>query len=62
MTETNVYKTLEFCWQLLVTTLQCINSASVISKLGTFLPFLSFIILPLMLPSNFSVSGVKSSI
>ena len=30
--ETNVYETLEFCEQLLLTTLQCINTTSVISK------------------------------
>ena len=30
--ETNVYKALEFCEQLLLTTLQCINTTSVISK------------------------------
>ena len=29
---TDVYKTLEFCWKLLLTTLQCINAISVISK------------------------------
>ena len=29
---TNVYKTLEFCWELLLTILQCTNTASVISK------------------------------
>ena len=32
---TNVHKTLEFCWYLL-TKLKCINTASAISKLGTF--------------------------
>ena len=28
---TNVYKTLEFCWQLLLATWKCINTTSVIS-------------------------------
>ena len=30
--ETNLYKTHEFCWQLLLTTLQCINNTSVMPK------------------------------
>ena len=34
---------------------------SAISKRGTFSPFLSLVILLLVLPSNFIVSGVKSS-
>ena len=29
---TNVYKTLEFCWLQLLTTLQCMNTASAVSK------------------------------
>ena len=58
---TNVYKTLDFCWKLLLTTLQCINTTSVISKWGAFSPCSFFIILLLVLPSNFIVSGVKSS-
>ena len=33
---TNVYKTFEFCSKLLLTPLQCINTTSVISILGTF--------------------------
>ena len=37
--ETNVYKTHEFCWQLLLATLQCINNTSVMSKQGTFWTF-----------------------
>ena len=57
---TNVYKTLEFCWQLLLRTLKCIYTASEIPKRGTFSPFLSSVILLLVLPSNFIVSGVKS--
>ena len=58
---TNVYKTLESCWQLLLTVLQCTNTTSVISKWGTFSPFSSLVILLLVLPSNYIVSGVKSS-
>ena len=38
---TNVCKTLQFCWKVLLTTLQCINIISVISKKGTFPPFSS---------------------
>ena len=60
--ETNVCKTLEFCSYLLLITLQCINITSVISKGGTFLPFLCFVILILVYPNNFIVSAVKSSI
>ena len=30
--ETNVYKTPDFYWQILLTTIQCINNTSVISK------------------------------
>ena len=36
---TNVYNTLEFCWQLLLTKLQSTNTTSVISKLVTYSPF-----------------------
>ena len=42
---TNVYKTLEF-WiflELLLTTLQCIHTTSVISKRGKFSPFSFFL-------------------
>ena len=37
------------------------NTTPVISKGGTFSPFLSLVILFSVLPSNFFVSGVKSS-
>ena len=57
----NVYKTLEFCWWLLMKVIQWTNNTSVISKEGTFSPFSFFVILLLVLPSNFIVLGVKSS-
>ena len=37
------------------------NTNSATSKFGTFSPFLSLVILLSVLPSNFIVSGVKSS-
>ena len=58
---TNAYKTLESCWYFLLTILECVNTTSAISKWGTFSPFLSLVILLLVIPSNFTVSGVKSS-
>ena len=58
---TNVYKTLEFSWSSLLPILQCINITCVISKWGTFSSFSSLVILLLVLPSNFVVSGVTSS-
>ena len=58
---TNVYKTLESCWWLLLTILQGTNTTSVISRCGTFSPFLSLVILFLVFSSNFIVSSVKSS-
>ena len=57
---TNIYKALEFHSQLSWTLLQCTNTTSVISKLGKFSPSLFLVILLLVLPSNFIVSGVKS--
>ena len=42
---TNIYKTLEFCWQLLLKILQWLqwaNPTLVISKQGAFSPFSSF--------------------
>ena len=36
---TNVYKTLESCWESLLTILQWTNTTSVISRCGTFSPF-----------------------
>ena len=38
----NVYKTLQSCWQSLLTKLQCTNITSVISKCGIFSPFFIF--------------------
>ena len=58
---TNVYKAHKFYPQLLLTTLQCINTTSVISKWGTFSPFPSFLSYFLVLPSNPVVLGFKSS-
>ena len=55
----SIYKTLEF-FRLLLTILQFSNVTSVISKLGTFSPFSFLVILLLVVPSNFIVSGVKS--
>ena len=43
------------------TILQWAYTTSVISKWGTFSPFLSSFILPLVLLSNFTISGVKCS-
>ena len=37
------------------------NNITIISRCGTFSPFLSLVILFLALPSSFIVSGVKSS-
>ena len=56
----NVYKTLKSCWQLLLTIVQWRNGTSIISKWGTFSPFLSLVIIRLVFPSNFIVSDVKS--
>ena len=58
---TKVYKTLESCWESLLTILQWANTTSVISRCGTFSPFLSLVILFSVLLSNFIVSSVKSS-
>ena len=58
---TKVYKTLESCWSSLLTILQWTNTTSVISRCGTFSPFLSLFILFSLLPSNFTFSGAKSS-
>ena len=44
-----------------MTILQWTNTNYVISRCGTFSTFLSLVILFLVLPSNFIVSGVKSS-
>ena len=41
--------------------LQWTNTISVISKWGTFWPFLSWFILFSVLPSNLIVSGVKKT-
>ena len=41
--------------------LQLTNAASSISRLGTFSPFLSLVVLFLVLPSYFIVPGVKIS-
>ena len=59
--ETNVYKSLELCWQLLLTILQWNNITLVISKLGKFSPFSFLVILLLVIRSNSIVWGVKSS-
>ena len=45
----NAYKTVELCWQLLSTILQCTNITSVISRLGTFIAFSVLIDLLLVL-------------
>ena len=37
---TNVYKTLESCWLSLLAILQLTNTTSVISRCGTFSPYL----------------------
>ena len=58
---TNVYKTLESCWQSLLTVIQRTNTTFVISRCGTFSPFLSLVISFSGLPSNFIVSVVKSA-
>ena len=58
----NACKTLGSCWWSLLTILQWTNTTSVISKLDTFSPFLSLVILLLLPPSNFIVSGAKSLI
>ena len=47
--------------ELLLTILQCTNTTSVIPNYGTFSPFPFLVTLHLVLPSNFIVSGVKSS-
>ena len=52
----NVYQTLDNCCLAI---LQWANTISVISKQGTFSPFSSLVILLLVLPSNFIVSGIK---
>ena len=57
----NVNKTFESCSQSLLTILQPTNNTYVISRCATFSPFLSLAILFSVLPSNFIVSGVKSS-
>ena len=41
--------------------IQWTNTTSLISRCGTFSPFFSLVILYSVLPSNFIVSGVKSS-
>ena len=45
----------------MLATLQCINTISVISKWGKFSPFSYLVILLLVLPSNYMVSGVENS-
>ena len=45
----------------ILTILQWTNTTLVISKCGTFPPFLFLVILFSVRPSNFIVSGVKSS-
>ena len=57
---TNVYKTLESCWQSLSLILQWTNTTFAISKFGTFSPFLFLVILFSAFPSYFIVSGVNS--
>ena len=59
--ETNVYKILQSCWQSLLIIPQWANTTSVISKWSTFWPLLFSVILFSVLPSNYIVSGVKSS-
>ena len=56
---TNVYKTLGVLLIIIASVLQWTNTTSVISKLGTFSSFLSLVILLLVPPSDFIVSGVK---
>ena len=58
---TNLYKTLESCWQALLTILRWSNTTSVISRCGTFSPLLFLVILFPVLSSNFIVLGAKSS-
>ena len=53
----NRYKILKTCWWSLLTILQWTNTTSVICKWDTFSPVLSLIILFLVLPSNFIISG-----
>ena len=55
---TSLYKTFESYWQLLFVTLQWTNTSSVVSKRDTFSPFSFLVILPLVLPSNFIISGI----
>ena len=59
---TNACNTLESYWQSLWAILQEANTTSLISKWGTFLPVWFSVILIFVLPCNFIVSGVKSSI
>ena len=47
----NVHKTIESSWQLLWKMLICTNTTSEISNWGTFSPFSSVVILPLVLPN-----------
>ena len=57
----NDYKTLEYYLQSLFTIKQWTNITLVISKWGTLSPYFSLVILLLVLPTNFIVSGVKGS-
>ena len=60
----NVYKTFESCRWSLLTISQWTNTTFVISKLGKVSPFLSLVILLLLLPSILVVvvvPGIKSS-
>ena len=57
----NVCKTLESCWQSLLTILQRTNITSIILRCGIFSQFLYLVVLFSVLPNNFLVSDVKSS-
>ena len=66
--ELNIFKNINFfgkdSWILLIIVLkiwQCINTPSVTSEWGQISQLLSLFISLLVLPSNFIVSGVKSS-
>ena len=61
---TSIYENLKlkiFEWKSLLAILKLTNTTLVASKRDSFSPFLSLVILFLVLPSNYIVSGLKSS-
>ena len=56
-----VDKTLEYCWNWSLTILPLTNTTSAICSFGTLSLLLSLVIILPVPPSNFIVSGVKSS-